>query len=93
MPEGMHVLHRCDTPSCVNPDHLFIGTNVDKHRDAAQKGRMPKGENNPAARLTEEQVRQIRLSKESIRKLGVKLGVSHRTVNKVRLGETWRHVN
>lgn len=39
IPEGMHVLHRCDVPQCVNPDHLFLGTQVDNNKDCAQKGR------------------------------------------------------
>jgi len=39
IPEGLHVLHRCDTPLCVRPDHLFLGTHAINHADKAQKGR------------------------------------------------------
>jgi hypothetical protein len=53
VPDGLLVLHRCDTPPCVNPDHLFLGTDADNHRDKAAKGRAPAGTNTWHARMPE----------------------------------------
>ncbi len=60
IPPGIFVLHRCDNPACVRPDHLFLGTNADNMRDCAQKGRIANGERQGLARLTHDQVKKIR---------------------------------
>lgn len=62
IPAGLHVLHHCDNRICVNPGHLFLGTNADNVRDRTAKGRSARhaGEDNGRAKLTAVQVEDIR---------------------------------
>jgi hypothetical protein len=60
VPAGLSILHKCDTPLCVNPDHLFLGTQKDNQQDMVAKGRENRGEGRPQSKLTEEQVMEIR---------------------------------
>lgn len=94
----LHVLHTCDNPSCVNPNHLFLGTNLDNVKDKMAKGRGPVGEANPKVRLTEEQVRWVRRkyvrgsSRYGTYALARALGVSRLTIKDVIRGVTWKHI-
>ena len=89
------VLHKpeCNTPSCVNPDHLFLGTPADNSQDMVDKGRSLVGEVNPSSKLTNDQVLQIRSSLEPSRELGRKFGVTHRIILLVRKRKLWRGIN
>lgn len=65
IPNGMNILHSCDNPPCCNPSHLMLGTTVSNYVDMVRKGRQKApakrlGESNPLAKLTTEQVKQIR---------------------------------
>jgi hypothetical protein len=93
IPPGIDVLHRCDLPLCVNPDHLFLGTHSENMQDAVRKGRknMPRGESHFRSKLTDEIVRQIRSSKNNTAWWVSHLGVSEDTIRRARNRETWKH--
>jgi hypothetical protein len=89
IPERMYVLHRCDNPSCVNPEHLFLGTQSDNAIDYWAKGRMNRhyGAKPNRSKLTDSLVRQICSDKTmTSREWSQKLGVRHTVVSRVRAG-------
>lgn len=86
------VLHRCDNPGCVRPSHLRAGTQQDNMDDMMSKGRHHRGENTGGVRLTEQDVRNIRASKETIYALAKRYGRGWSTIAKVVYRVTWRHV-
>lgn len=92
IPVGARVLHRCDMPCCVNPNHLWLGTDSDNVRDALRKGRhvAPKGEQQAASKLTWHAAAEIRSSSETISELARRFGVSRRAIRFVKDGKTWR---
>lgn len=88
---GMHVCHRCDTPLCVNPDHLWLGTHAENMRDKAAKGRVKNqtGLSNPNSKLTIDQVKIIMTSDKSSRALSKELGIDDGYIRRVRTGARW----
>lgn len=97
IPEGMVVMHSCDNPSCVNPDHLSVGTYAENTQDMIRKGRKrtvsPLGEGNGKAKLNSDLVRYIRKRPElSHVALANELGLSANCIRGVRTGRTWSHV-
>ncbi len=88
------VLHTCDNPPCVNPDHLFMGGRPDNIVDMTEKGRLAdfKGTLNGRHVLTEEEVRRIRVSGRTNVKLGIQYGVAPTTISAIRSGRNWKHL-
>lgn len=109
IPEGLCVLHNCpggDNPACCNPNHLFLGTQLDNIRDMVQKGRqakgeylsskLRKGESHSQHKATSEQVRFIRqrFAEGGISKseLAIQVGLGRRTVIDIINLKSWKHI-
>jgi hypothetical protein len=103
VPPGLSVLHNCpggDNPSCVNPEHLFLGTQLDNVQDCIRKGRTrlraaPAGERNPHAKLTEDDVRSIRAKVAAgvpQTRIQVEYDLSRAGVQRIVSRRAWMHV-
>jgi hypothetical protein len=95
IPAGLFVCHRCDRPSCCNPDHLFLGTCADNVSDMRSKDRHARGERSPHAKLTEGQVDEMRrlfASGSTRDELAERFGVSGATAGDAIRGCTWGHM-
>lgn len=93
--ENFFVLHKCDNPSCANPDHLFLGTQRDNMEDKAIKGRAPKGEASALAKLTEKQVISIREQYTNGARgmdLAAQYGVCRATISLIVNRKLWAHI-
>ena len=95
LPPQAWVLHRCDNPACVNPEHLFAGTNLDNIADMVAKRRHIHGERHHRAKLTEQDVLDIRTSfarGEQRRPIAERHGITIGHVKDVVHGRVWKHV-
>lgn len=97
-------LHRCDTPACVNPRHLFLGTHLENARDRAKKRRsgcwvnpesLARGERAGGAKLTAAAVREIisaRRSGMSVKDIIKRFNTPNGTINAILYGRSWKHI-
>lgn len=96
IPKGGVVCHKCDNPQCVNPEHLFLGTQADNVADMHAKGRARKralkGEAHHAAKVTEVIVREVRGRIEPTSYLADLYGLSRTTIDDIRKRRSWAHV-
>lgn len=94
-PGELFVCHSCDNRRCVNPRHLWLGTSKDNLQDAAKKGRMQHGNKHYLAKLTENDVREIREKRTSgstQRQLAETYNVSSMCISHVVNRKTWKHI-
>ena len=96
-PGDLYVLHACDNRSCVNPNHLFLGTQLDNVHDALQKGRWnpPAGERCATSKLTSEKVIEIRkliASGQRIKDIAEAFCVTASVISNIKARRYWKHV-
>lgn len=95
IPDGMQVLHKCDNPKCVRPEHLFLGTQADNMRDKVKKSRQwrPRGEQANGSKLTWKDAAEIRARYAaggiSQTKLAEEYGTHQTNISKIILGKSW----
>jgi hypothetical protein len=89
----MNVCHSCDTPQCIEPKHLWLGTQADNMADASSKGRINSfrgvGEEVATSKLTEQQAREIKFGAETAQSIAARYGVTPEAVYAIRKGKNW----
>lgn len=95
-PKELDVCHKCDNPICVNPSHLFLGTNAENMIDKIEKDRQPRGVKNYNSKLNDEKVLEIRklwaTKKYSQTKIAKMFGVHRGSILQILNGRAWKHV-
>ena len=95
IPAGLMVCHKCDTPGCINPEHMFLGTARDNNRDRDAKGRSraPMGERSATAVLTEQQVTEARLARLTPNEVAKRFDICQSGATQALRGSTWAHLD
>lgn len=97
IPVGLMVLHHCDTPACINPDHLFLGDALANVRDMDRKGRGRRlgvvGSRQPTAKLTEADIPAIRSDPRTHCQIAAEYGVDSSLISRIKTRRRWRHVS
>jgi len=92
IPDGLMVCHHCDMPACVNPNHLFLGTNKNNLQDMVDKGRGPTGAKNPSAKLSEIDINPIRNDSRPYPEIAKDYDITAQNVCYIKQRKTWKHV-
>lgn len=95
IPDGGRVLHKCDTPPCVRPSHLFLGDQADNMADCRAKDRHTRGERNARTPFSEFNIRQMHaavVGGESRKAVAQRYGLSGSALSKILLGKNWGHL-
>jgi hypothetical protein len=92
IPEGMCICHRCDNRKCINPDHLFVGTNYDNILDRMKKDRSvrTKKQGNGVVKLTEQQVLDIRKDPRHYALIATDYGLTPQHARRIQRGINWK---
>jgi hypothetical protein len=93
IPPGLFVLHKCDNPPCINPDHLFLGDVLANAKDMTSKSRQARGRDQHSATLDECRVREILGRTEIARVVAAEFVVCRGVISDIRNGRTWNHVS
>lgn len=93
IPDGLCVMHDCDNPSCINPFHLKVGTNLQNLQEKVSRGRHNRGETCHLSKLNNAAVREIRGSSLSLAELASIYMITPNTVRRVKQRKAWFHVD
>ncbi len=93
IPAGTFVLHKCDNPPCVNPGHLFLGTQKNNREDCCNKMRQAYGEKNYGAKLSEQDAINIIKDNRPRKEISAEYGVHVGTIKNIQLGRSWKYLH